>query len=72
MTNWIIEKIGFEKTFVICGVSIILFCITNLISAVILFFKKDIKILIFLGISSILICLIFIFMHYIEKNYEKQ
>lgn len=71
MTNWIIEKIGFEKTFVICGILNFLLCIMNIIFAAMLFLKKDIKILIFLSISSILICLIFIFMHYIEENYEK-
>lgn len=71
MTNWIIEKIGFEKTFVICEVSIILFCITNIISAVILFFKKDIKVLLFASFITILIYLIFKFMQYIEENHKK-
>lgn len=71
MTNWIIEKIGLKKIFLICAILTYLLSIINIIFAVMIFFKKDIKILIFLGISSILICLIFIFMYYIEKNYEK-
>lgn len=71
MINWIIEKVGFEKTFVICGVLNFLLCIMNIVFAVMIFFKKNFKMLIFLAISSILICLIFIFMHYIEKNYKK-
>ncbi len=71
MTNWIIEKIGLKKIFLICAILTYLLSISNIIFAVMIFFKKDIKILIFLGISSILICLIFIFMYYIEKNYEK-
>lgn len=71
MINLIIEKIGFEKTFVICGVLNFLLCIMNIVFAVILFFKKDIKILIYTCTVFIFICLIFIFMHYIEKNYKK-